>query len=59
MNISLSVDVILKLFEREAAREDPDLLRETFPPVATKRVPMGDVFTSCNWVMRDGFVDKL
>ncbi|KAH0833364.1 SPOC like C-terminal domain-containing protein [Lanmaoa asiatica] len=36
------------------AREDPDLLRNTFPPIQGKRMPMGDVFTSCNWVMRDG-----
>jgi ATP-dependent DNA helicase 2 subunit 1 len=35
------------------ARRQPKLLREMFPPV-DKKVPMGDVFTSCNWVMRDG-----
>lgn len=39
------------------ARENPGLLRDTFPPVQEKKVPMGDVFTSCNWVMRDGFVE--
>ncbi|KDR78542.1 hypothetical protein GALMADRAFT_243950 [Galerina marginata CBS 339.88] len=38
----------------DAAREDPDELRKTFPPVMNGRVPMGDVFTSCNWVLRDG-----
>ncbi|KAJ3554418.1 hypothetical protein NM688_g3122 [Phlebia brevispora] len=38
----------------DAAREDSNLLRDTFPPLADGRVPMGDVFTSCNWVMRDG-----
>ncbi|KAI0703839.1 ku70-like protein [Cytidiella melzeri] len=38
----------------DAAREDPNLLRETFPPQSGTRVPMGDVFTSCNWIMRDG-----
>ncbi|KAL0945327.1 hypothetical protein HGRIS_000828 [Hohenbuehelia grisea] len=38
----------------EAARENPDELREAFPPLTDKRVPMGDVFTSCNWVLRDG-----
>lgn len=27
-----------------------------FPPLVGKRVPMGDVFTSCNWVLRDGLV---
>lgn len=37
-----------------AAREDPGLLRVTFPPRSGDRVPMGDVFTSCNWIMRDG-----
>ncbi|OBZ72522.1 ATP-dependent DNA helicase II subunit 1 [Grifola frondosa] len=39
----------------DAARENPNLLRETFPPWTDKRVPMGDVFTSCNWVIRDGY----
>ncbi|KAF8963093.1 SPOC like C-terminal domain-containing protein [Flammula alnicola] len=38
----------------EAAVEDQDELRKTFPPLTTGRVPMGDVFTSCNWVLRDG-----
>ncbi|KAI0353683.1 ku70-like protein [Trametes cingulata] len=38
----------------DEARENPDLLKETFPPMTDKRVPVGDVFTSCNWVMRDG-----
>ncbi|CDO75109.1 hypothetical protein BN946_scf185010.g34 [Trametes cinnabarina] len=38
----------------DEAREDPDVLRETFPPMTEGRVPVGDVFTSCNWVMRDG-----
>ncbi|TFK63151.1 Ku DNA-binding complex, Ku70 subunit [Pluteus cervinus] len=38
----------------EAAREDPSELRKEFPPLEGKRVPMGDVFTSCNWVLRDG-----
>ena len=41
-------------FPREASREDPDELRKTFPPLTSGRVPMGDVFTSCNWVLRDG-----
>ncbi|KIY53908.1 Ku DNA-binding complex, Ku70 subunit [Fistulina hepatica ATCC 64428] len=31
-----------------------DHLRETFPPLKGTKVPIGDVFTSCNWVMRDG-----
>ncbi|KAG6829004.1 hypothetical protein H0H92_005981 [Tricholoma furcatifolium] len=35
-------------------REDPAALRKAFPPLQGKRVPMGDVFTSCNWVIRDG-----
>ncbi|PPQ83990.1 hypothetical protein CVT25_000536 [Psilocybe cyanescens] len=38
----------------DAAREDLDELRKTFPPLITGRVPMGDVFTSCNWIIRDG-----
>ncbi|KAF4596792.1 ATP-dependent DNA helicase II subunit 1 [Pleurotus pulmonarius] len=38
----------------DAARENPDELREAFPPLTGKKVPMGDVFTSCNWVLRDG-----
>ncbi|KIM74877.1 hypothetical protein PILCRDRAFT_800357 [Piloderma croceum F 1598] len=38
----------------EAAREDPTLLSKEFPPLPVgKKVPMGDVFTSCNWVLRD------
>ncbi|KAM5544081.1 hypothetical protein V8D89_002267 [Ganoderma adspersum] len=38
----------------DEARENPEMLREEFPPMEDKRVPVGDVFTSCNWVMRDG-----
>ncbi|KAJ3572879.1 hypothetical protein NP233_g2790 [Leucocoprinus birnbaumii] len=38
----------------DAARENPTELRDTFPPLSGKRMPMGDVFTSCNWVLRDG-----
>ncbi|KDQ58968.1 hypothetical protein JAAARDRAFT_33696 [Jaapia argillacea MUCL 33604] len=38
----------------DAAREDPTYLSKTFPPLEGKRVPLGDVFTSCNWVLRDG-----
>ncbi|KAG0705785.1 SPOC like C-terminal domain-containing protein [Suillus ampliporus] len=38
----------------DAAREDPELLKSTFPPLTGKKMPMGDVFTSCNWVLRDG-----
>ncbi|XP_006458925.1 hypothetical protein AGABI2DRAFT_217743 [Agaricus bisporus var. bisporus H97] len=37
----------------DAAREDPEELRKAFPPVTGKLVAMGDVFTSCNWVLRD------
>ncbi|KAL0063987.1 ATP-dependent DNA helicase II subunit 1 [Marasmius tenuissimus] len=40
----------------ESARENPEELRNTAPPTEDKRVAMGDVFTSCNWVMRDGSV---
>ncbi|KAJ3512006.1 hypothetical protein NLJ89_g3774 [Agrocybe chaxingu] len=46
------VQEIIQLLD--AAREDPDELRKTFPPLTNSRVPMGDVFTSCNWVLRDG-----
>ncbi|TBU42797.1 ku70-like protein [Dichomitus squalens] len=38
----------------DEARENPGVLREEFPPMKDKRIPVGDVFTSCNWVMRDG-----
>ncbi|TBU27758.1 ku70-like protein [Dichomitus squalens] len=38
----------------DEARENPGMLREEFPPMKDKRIPVGDVFTSCNWVMRDG-----
>ncbi|KAI0724871.1 ku70-like protein [Fomitopsis betulina] len=47
-----SVQEIKRLLE--AARETPDFLSEEFPPMTDGRVPMGDVFTSCNWVIRDG-----
>ncbi|KAH9481902.1 ATP-dependent DNA helicase II subunit 1 [Psilocybe cubensis] len=46
------VQELMKLLN--AAREDLDELRKEFPPLTTGRVPMGDVFTSCNWVIRDG-----
>lgn len=42
---------------RIAFREDKDELRKTFPPLSNARVPMGDVFTSCNWVIRDGWAN--
>jgi ATP-dependent DNA helicase 2 subunit 1 len=42
------------LREFPAAREDPNELKNTFPALNEKRMPMGDVFTSCNWVFRDG-----
>ncbi|KAG6820162.1 hypothetical protein H0H93_004599 [Arthromyces matolae] len=38
----------------EDFREDPEALRKAFPPLKDRRVAMGDVFTSCNWVLRDG-----
>ena len=41
-------------FHSQAAREDPNFLHEEFPPMTDGRVPMGDVFNSCNWVIRDG-----
>ncbi|KAG2064978.1 Ku DNA-binding complex, Ku70 subunit [Suillus decipiens] len=51
----ISAPVIQELIQLlDAAREDPDLLKSTFPPLTGKKMPMGDVFTSCNWVLRDG-----
>ncbi|KIM39192.1 hypothetical protein M413DRAFT_447154 [Hebeloma cylindrosporum] len=47
-----TVQEVIQLLD--AAREEPGELRKTFPPLTTGRVPMGDVFTSCNWVLRDG-----
>ncbi|KAJ7265510.1 SPOC like C-terminal domain-containing protein [Mycena haematopus] len=39
----------------DAFREDTEELKKQFPPLTDgKRVAMGDVFTSCNWVLRDG-----
>lgn len=35
----------------DEARDDPQILRNMFPPGS--KMPMGDVFTSCNWVLRD------
>ncbi|KAI0750167.1 ku70-like protein [Daedaleopsis nitida] len=43
---------LVKLLDE--SRENPERLSETFPPMKDKRVPVGDVFTSCNWIMRDG-----
>ncbi|EJD49609.1 Ku DNA-binding complex, Ku70 subunit [Auricularia subglabra TFB-10046 SS5] len=34
------------------ALDDPETLRSSFPPNTGDRVPLGDVFSSCNWVMR-------
>ncbi|KAF5327610.1 hypothetical protein D9619_005038 [Psilocybe cf. subviscida] len=51
----LSAPKVLELAQLlEACQEDPEELRKTLPPLETGRVPMGDVFTSCNWVLRDG-----
>ncbi|KAK2467237.1 hypothetical protein APHAL10511_000786 [Amanita phalloides] len=38
----------------DVARENPNELRNTFPPITERKMPMGDVFTSCNWIFRDG-----
>ncbi|RDX46256.1 ku70-like protein [Lentinus brumalis] len=38
----------------DEAREKPEKLAETFPPMTDRRVAVGDVFTSCNWAIRDG-----
>ncbi|KAA1467266.1 Ku DNA-binding complex Ku70 subunit [Dentipellis sp. KUC8613] len=37
----------------DEARENPEHLRKEFPPLTDRHVPMGDVFTSCNWIIRD------
>ncbi|KAH6901267.1 SPOC like C-terminal domain-containing protein [Coprinopsis sp. MPI-PUGE-AT-0042] len=38
----------------EAAREDPEELQREFPSMKGRSVPIGDVFTSANWILRDG-----
>lgn len=43
-------------FTLTEAEENNSWLNYEFPPVKGKRVPMGDVFTSCNWALRDGCV---
>jgi ATP-dependent DNA helicase 2 subunit 1 len=43
---------------RAEAAKDPKALRNIFAPKKGERVPMGDVFTSCNWMLRDGFVNS-
>ena len=50
----LASSTSLTPFPPSEARENPEMLREEFPPMNDKRVPVGDIFTSCNWVMRDG-----
>ncbi|KAF8573937.1 SPOC domain-like protein [Ramaria rubella] len=39
---------------RLGVENEPEKLAEVYPPNTGSRVPVGDVFTSCNWVMRDG-----
>jgi ATP-dependent DNA helicase 2 subunit 1 len=36
------------------ARDNPGLLSEDYPST-DKHIPVGDLFTSCNWVLRDGY----
>ncbi|KAI0833848.1 ku70-like protein [Trametes gibbosa] len=36
----------------DEARSNPEVLEEMFPPMTGRRIALGDVFTSCNWVMR-------
>ncbi|KAI6109983.1 SPOC like C-terminal domain-containing protein [Pisolithus sp. B1] len=53
-NTPLSVTSIVPLNPlRIDARDDPEHLKKTFPPLPGTKMPMGDVFTSCNWVLRD------
>ncbi|KAI5829540.1 ku70-like protein [Schizophyllum commune Tattone D] len=47
-----SIQELIQLLN--AFREDNNTLREEFPPVEDKYVAMGDVFTSANWILRDG-----
>ncbi|KAF8520514.1 Ku DNA-binding complex Ku70 subunit [Gautieria morchelliformis] len=35
-------------------KQEPQKLSELYPPKDGPPVPVGDVFTSCNWVIRDG-----
>lgn len=51
MNASKVHDLVQLL---QVAKEDPCELSKTFPPIKDRRMPIGDVFTSCNWVFRDG-----
>jgi hypothetical protein len=48
--------MILTLHVLEA-RDNPDLLSEDYPST-DKHIPVGDLFTSCNWVFRDGYVNS-
>ncbi|KIJ62975.1 hypothetical protein HYDPIDRAFT_114120 [Hydnomerulius pinastri MD-312] len=47
-----TIQELIRLIDE--ARGDPEILRTAFPPIQGKKMPMGDVFTSCNWVLRDG-----
>lgn len=37
-------------------KQEPEKLAEMYPPKSGAPVAVGDVFTSCNWVIRDGYV---
>ncbi|KAH8828524.1 SPOC like C-terminal domain-containing protein [Flagelloscypha sp. PMI_526] len=51
----LNADTIKETMKlRDKFRRDNNLLEKTMPPMTTGRAAMGDVFTSCNWVIRDG-----
>ena len=41
-------------FHVSEARDNPNLLSEDYPSTE-KHIPVGDLFTSCNWVLRDGY----
>ncbi|TRM62208.1 ku70-like protein [Schizophyllum amplum] len=47
-----SIQGLIKLLN--TFREDNEFLRSEFPPVEGKYIAMGDVFTSANWILRDG-----
>jgi ATP-dependent DNA helicase 2 subunit 1 len=47
------LDTTTRCITATDARSDPEYLRSRFPP-SKEQVPLGDVFTSCNWVVREG-----
>jgi ATP-dependent DNA helicase 2 subunit 1 len=52
--LSLGLSTIYLTLRVSEARNNPDLLSEDYPST-DKHIPVGDLFTSCNWVLRDGY----